>query len=115
MWNKMKELGIYAYPEDKVIFDQITAPITKGVLLYASKIFIYEKDGVPYIGTDTRVEKEFVVTYDQRLVDGLLKKAKFLMDTNDPEFVDRGYEFGSKECYFCDFKVECWGKRGSKK
>lgn len=115
MANNMKRLGIVAYPEDKAVFDLIKVPITKGILLYASKIYIFEKDGMPIIATDTKVEKEFVVDYNQPLVDGMLKKSKFIMDTNNAEFVDRGYDFGSKECYYCDYRVECWGKRGSKR
>jgi len=101
MINKMIERGI-SHP----ILDKISVPITRGILYYVSKVWMDEQDGIQTLNFNAKIDKEFAVNYDQRVVDALLAKMKFLMETTI--LPERGFEMRSKECYFCDFKAECW-------
>lgn len=108
MLNKMMETGEVQNPEDLEIIKKIPAKISRGIILYVNKVWILERDNFPYIQTETKVNKEFIVNYDPDLIAGLLKKTDIIYNATTPDELDRGYAYGSKSCYWCDYKRECW-------
>ena len=82
---------------DRLIYN-LRKPITKMVFLYENK--------------DTQDHKEFVVLYDEKLMDELKENYKEInCFVDDKEIPERPKEATSKTCNYCrwcDFKLECW-------